>query len=183
MPTTEYTIAEHRHRFAAWAAARASQRGLRDGKVECFVSAIVDSGLRDAVEAPASLPTSASEFDIWHVKIAEKIVASMSKRCAGVTYGHAAKAIAIYLKSMIVLGTGKPEEFVSVLHPPIDDILLKTITRDSTLSKRIRALCKSTKWTQLNADSYAQLIFALRDEGLDKPQFWNLERYWTITRL
>jgi len=100
-----YSHLLHRHNFAVWAAARASQRGfVRTALIKTAVEA---SGLPEAVEDTASWPADKEAFDTFHRHHCRRI---MQRLATGgvqpVTYGRAAKIVAIYLKSMVVVGPG-----------------------------------------------------------------------------
>jgi hypothetical protein len=94
-----------------------------------------------------------------------------------VTFGRAAKLVAVYLKTMIVIPD--PEcVFAAILHPPVDRILLQNVARDKQYPSEFRKVWSTTNWTELNEDQYYQVIETFRECGLDIPQFWRIERYW-----
>src|SRR5262245_13665367 len=98
-----YNLAIHQHRFAAWAAARAAQRGLAansniivDALDQCCVKAVVDNR--------GEWPATSAEFDAKHRSWCRTVLIRL--RHAGIkraTYGRAAKVIAVYLKARVVL--------------------------------------------------------------------------------
>ena len=47
--TRPYSLDEHHHRFAVWAAARAAQRGLSGGSLALLQAAIEECGVVDAL--------------------------------------------------------------------------------------------------------------------------------------
>ena len=173
-----YTIAMHHHRFAAWAAARAAQRGLANSRI--IIDALEGCGVKAVVDNPDDWPQTAGAFDVAHrnwcsVLLERLLAAGVSKA----TYGRAAKVIAIYLKSRIVLGGQQDSPFATVIHPPIDRILLQSLAghlhaRDRPLADHLRA----TTWTSLANDTYDDLIRRLRRAELDQPAFWCIERFW-----
>jgi hypothetical protein len=60
-----YSIFEHRHRFSAWAAARAAQ--VRSGvKVRDFREALEKSGLTEFLKEPASKHVTQDGFEELH---------------------------------------------------------------------------------------------------------------------
>ncbi|MGB2780754.1 MAG: hypothetical protein WBD63_04680 [Phycisphaerae bacterium] len=177
-----YSHFTHRHHFAAWAAARASQR--RWGvKTTAIVAAIESSGLSKLVAGRRAWPNTIAAFDRTHRdicrRIAERVQRKANKKS---TFGHAAKVVAVYLKSMVILGPEHDSAFARLAHPPIDRILLKAIAGDVRLDMRLRRMCRDCNWTELNEDGYYGLIAELRKHGLDKPSFWMLERYWDPRR-
>ena len=109
------------------------------------------------------------------------VSAVRSGGAAGATYGHAAKAVAIYLKSMIINAGFDDTDFAKNLHPPVDGILLKSLARDSRFSRESRQLWGDTTWTGLGEPAYFRLIDSFRREGLGSPAFWFIERYWALT--
>ena len=175
-----YSHLLHRHNFAVWAAARASQRGfVRTALIKTAVEA---SGLPEAVEDTASWPADKEAFDTFHRHHCRRI---MQRLATGgvqpVTYGRAAKIVAIYLKSMVVVGPGWDTQFARLIHPPIDRILLQNIVRDNGLPDEVRQVCEGVNWTELPEARYFGLIAGFRQHRMDKPAFWMLERYWKVT--
>ena len=66
----------------------------------------------------------------------------------------------------------------NIAHPPIDEMLLKALSRDKTFEREHRRLWRECRWTQLDETSYFEVVESLRAEGLDQPSFWLVERYW-----
>jgi hypothetical protein len=95
-----------------------------------------------------------------------------------VTYGRAAKLVAVYLKTMIVI-PNPDSVFATIAHPPVDRILLQNLARDNEYPNELRKVWSTTNWTDLNENTYYHLIESFRECGLDEPQFWRVERYWT----
>jgi hypothetical protein len=175
----EYSHFLHRHNFSAWAAARAAQRRWRGAKVPKIVSAIERSGLESAVADTKSYPLTSEDFDSFHRRYAKEIISLLrAQGVASVTYGRAAKIIAIYLKSMVVIGPLWDTPFARVIHPPLDQILLCGLASRDGLPKGLQRKCKTVKWTKLSEDEYFDLIQAFRQASLDEPAFWMLEQYW-----
>lgn len=173
-----YELNEHRHRFAVWAASRAAQRGfsgvspLRAALESCrVVEYLTGANLNDI---------DVDRFDDAHRKWCHGIVGFLSKAGLDAAYGRAAKLLAIYLKTVVILGPHTGTVFAQVAHPPIDSILLKKLAKCQAASEHARRWA-TTKWTKLNEDEYFELIRQLRQVvGLTQP-FWKLERYWTVT--
>ena len=63
------------------------------------------------------------------------------------------------------------------LHPPIDRILLKSLSKSTLGSSRNRESWDSIKWTQLKELDYYRLIGQLR-EAIGEAPFWTIEEYW-----
>lgn len=180
----DYTVVEHRHRFATWAAARAAARGLDGATTSVLSNAISLCGVAAVARgAPEVWPSSAPDFDDAHARWSNAALAVLAAEgVSSATYGRVAKLIAIYLKSMVIVAGAHETAFGRVLHPPIDEILLRALARTTTFGKASRRLWRRTTWTKLDAAGYAQLIRSLRDEGLDSPAFWTIEEYWRPTK-
>lgn len=177
----EYSIVTHRHNFAVWAAARASQRGFTSTRH--LKAALEGSGLHLVIRDPARWPTCEEQFDQFHRLYCRKIVDHLTT--AGVpkaTYGRAAKLLAIYLKCMIVLSEHAESVFATVVHAPIDRNILNNLAKDRNFDPRFRRQWRSTNWTTLSEDEYFALITQFRKNSLHKPAFWVLERYWDLTK-
>lgn len=174
-----YQIKEHRHRFSVWAAARATQRGF--SKVDTLQKALEVCGVREFLDTANLEDMDATRFEAIHRRWCMSVVAFLKKaRIPNVTFGRAAKLIAMYLKSVVVLGPGSGTAFARVAHPPIDGILLRNLTASPVNSKH-KSQWARTKWTKLNDQQYYELIKQLRQVlGSEKP-FWMLERFWTVT--
>lgn len=165
-----YTIEEHRHRFAAWAAARAVQRNFT--KTINIIEAIDSINLRDIALNKSLWPKTDSDFEKFHKEWCRKIIIKLKT-----TYGRASKIVAIYLKTAVVLSGNENSEFGKILHPPIDRILL------TALKKKLSPIWTQPKlvnWTELHESgekSYLKLIKELRVINGDKP-FWKIEECW-----
>ena len=176
MPT--YTVHQHRHRFASWAASRAAQRSFTS--VPNLQRALERCGVVEIVKESSRWPGSANGFDGLHREWCTGVVECLEKlEVQNVTFGRAAKLIAVYIKAMVVIV--QPESlFAKVAHPPIDRTLLQRLARDETWPKSYREIWRSTAWTDLDEQTYYELIGTFRQCDLDKPSFWKLERYWAI---
>jgi hypothetical protein len=175
-----YSIFKHRHNFAVWAAARASQRTFTS--VSRLKDALEASELPLVVQDPAQWPICGDQFDRFHHLYCSRIVNRLTT--AGVamaTYGRAAKLVAIYLKSMIVVSEHTQSVFAAIIHPPIDRTVLQNLARDPRFNQGFRHQWRNLSWTTLSEGDYFALITQLRQNGLDKPAFWMLERYWDPT--
>jgi hypothetical protein len=174
-----YDIHEHRHRFAVWAASRAAQRGLKGGHNVELGRALEACGVALVVRTPSSWPGTAKAFDAAHLRWCRSIVAALSASgTPHATFGRAAKLVAVYLKTMIVIAGYHDTPFGCILHPPIDGILLRHLASDSQFDGQLRRRWKRTRWTQLDEPSYASLVGEFRRVKLDQPAFWAIERNW-----
>lgn len=175
-----YSLFRHRHNFATWAGARAAQRKWKGAKIGKLKAALECSGVVEIVCDQRSWPVTADQFDKLHTQWCLRIKKHLEKvGLENVTYGRVAKLIAVYLKSMII--TVHPDSrFASIAHPPIDRILLQNLARSRDPASQYRWWYQ-TSWTKLTQEKYFKLIASFRDCGLDKPHFWHLERYWTVS--
>lgn len=120
-----YTIEEHKHRFAAWAASSAAsvnkncRFSVEDGKR--ILEAV---GMNRLIDSPDRLP-SPHNIDDEHRRWRGAVIAAARTRDIVFTHGVAAKLINIYLKAGFVCGGHHLNDCVRALHPPIDRELLK----------------------------------------------------------
>ena len=174
-----YDITEHRHRFAVWAAARASQRGFTT--VKHLRNALQATDIRKVLSAPGTLKLSPVQFQALHRRWCSSICSSLTQRgIANVTYGRAAKLVAVYLKATVIMGDGCDSSFGRNLHPPIDRILLRGLASSDRITSPHKAAWRLINWTQLDQSAYEQLIAQLRDAISYDAPFWTIEEYWGI---
>ena len=175
-----YSLEEHSHRFAAWCAARAATRKLRGATNGAIRQALEASELPGLLAAdPASWPRTTDEFEALHARWCSQIVQALNEAGVdGATYGRAAKVVAIYLKTRVVCGGQASSDLGRLAHPPIDSILLKALAKEVGFSPAARKLWRETRWTQLDAAGYSEVIASLRSEGLDGDGFGRVERWW-----
>lgn len=168
-----YTINDARHRFSAWAAARAAQAGSAKAKRAQLISAIEHCGVRKFLMDPHNHLIMAPEFDTKHDEWVENIRRFVKRRYKrGLSYGVAAKVLSTYLKSVFVLAGFEETPLAQAIHPPVDSILLKALD-----AKFTKSFSKQLKWQRLTVPQYRTLIAELR--SLNGPRaFWNLEEHW-----
>lgn len=174
MNPATYTTRLHRHNFAAWAAARATQRNFTT--TENLKTALESSDIQGFVESPCGRDEFADHHREWCRSICKHL---SSVEVSDATYGRAAKLVAVYLKSMVVLPDLSSEEAFYV-HPPIDRILLQNIAKDPEVDSGRSQMLRSTSWTKLSETDYFDLVSVLSDINGDRP-FWKLEEYWDVT--
>ena len=174
-----YKTFDHRHRFAVWAAARAAQRGF--ATVEALRGALEATDIVEFVRDPTSLGVDDTAFETHHRRWCKAIVNFLEEKgLPNVSYGRAAKLVAVYLKSMIVLGPDGESSLGSAAHPPIDRILLQNLA-SSDITSPHKAGWRTTTWTTLDEQSYYALVSELRSVLAENEPFWKLEKYWTVT--
>ena len=124
------------------------------------------------------LDYSAEEYDKFHSLCASELIESFKKlECNygienSLTYGRAAKIIAIYLKTCVVFCKNSKCNKSNVIHPPIDGTLLLNLSKIESLK-----CLKSKTWTTLNEDMYWKIISQIR-QHFNKSD-WTIEEYWT----
>ena len=178
---SDYSLGEHRHRFACWAAARAASRKLAGGSNRAMRIALEDSALPGVLLGPPQRwPQSAAEYDRAHSRWCGDVVSSLhGQGVETATYGRAAKLVAVYVKAMIVCGGEAESALGQVAHPPIDRLLLQALARQSCFPSQLRQEWRRTSWTTLDVDGYDEVILSLREAGLDYQGFWRAERWWS----
>lgn len=174
-----YDLFTHRHNFAVWAAARAAQRGFTN--VQNLKEALEASGVQRFLPDPAFTDVNCTRFDELHRSWCTAIVNCLNARnIPNVTFGRAAKLIAIYLKAMVITGGSAYSTLGRCIHPPIDRRLLQALASDSRHDKQERDGWRQTNWTQINENEYYELIKTLRATLSPEIPFWMLEEYWTV---
>jgi hypothetical protein len=174
-----YSLSEHRHRFAVWAAARAAQRGFTT--INNLRHALEATDIRKVLATPGTLEISSAGFARLHRKWCSSICSSLSNRhIANVTYGRAAKLVAVYLKTVIVMGADADSAFCRHLHPPIDRVLMRALA-SSAIESPHKAEWRFVNWTQLTATTYYELIRQLHETLPPNTPFWTIEEFWQPT--
>lgn len=166
-----YSFAEHRHRYASWTAARAVQRSFANTALIC--SAIdATRNLRTFAESDHSPNQEA--YDEQHAAWCQQLIAAFSALGKPCSFGRAAKIVAIYLKTAVII----PEKGTSprslVIHPPIDRILLHNLcscTGDRSLIKH--------GWTQFDEDQYNEVKACIKKHVSDFN--WKAEVFWRVS--
>lgn len=173
-----YSHFQHRHNFAAWCAARAVQRKF--AKTPVLKEAIEKSGVVEFIKQNEDEIISQEQFDKLHAEWCDAVMRCWeNKKVEGRTYGRAAKLIAVYIKSMVVV-KNEQSNLSEVAHPPIDRLILQNIARDKAINHHNRQYWKAVNWTELDKAQYLRLIGDFREVFCGKP-FWHLEQYWSIT--
>lgn len=175
-----YGIYEHRHNFSVWAAARASQRRLTtvDNLRKALESSEIVAFVRNHVTDKIDSDAFASKHCSWCEGIVQFL---LEAGVTNVTFGRAAKLVAVYLKSMVVIGPFADSALARVAHPPIDRILLQNLSRADGLEAGVRRTLRKTTWTALDRVAYYALVEMIRESLPDLEPFWKLEEYWTVT--
>ena len=175
-----YDLFEHRHRFAVWAAARATQRNFTS--VERLRDALQKCGIKEFVNTAALREIDEARYRELHRDWCRAIIQDLAEGgVADPTFGRAAKLVGVYLKAMVVIGPASGSSLACVAHPPIDRILLKKIGKAAEMDSHHRRTWGKVNWTQLTEEAYYSLIDQLRGAVSGDDPFWTLERFWTVT--
>ncbi len=174
--TNEYGIEQHSHRFAAWAASRAaSVKGCRF-KVEIGQSILEKCGFDDSF-VHKQLPTP-DDIDEQHKKWRDQMLRHSSDEGISFTHGVAAKLINCYLKSRFVCGGFDTVPSVAALHPPIDKVLLETLSAvDFGKQKATWRKYSKLGWSKFNSNDYEHVISLIKTHLGERP-LWMIEEYW-----
>jgi len=178
-----YTIEEHKHRYAAWAASRAASTKTCRFSVLQGKKIIEAVGLNELIQNPDLLPPP-REVDNTHRQWREKAISTAKEiltnndDSTGFSDGVAAKLINVYLKGAFVCAGYERHENVVSLHPPIDSLLLEELyTNDVGGFRNVWEEAKKIRWSKFNAAQYENTISAIRVAMGDKP-LWMIESYW-----
>jgi len=172
-----YSHFQHRHKFAVWCAAGAVYRNFT--KTPILKEALEKSGVVEFIKENERKDITPKNFDIHHETWCESIIQTWGKgNISGGSYGRAAKLLAVYIKSMVVVHNAQ-SKLSKVAHPPIDRITLQNISKDKNIDHPNRTSWKKINWTELSKSKYIELINDFR-QVLDGQPFWFLEKYWTI---
>lgn len=176
-----YDLFIHRHNFAAWAAARAVQRDFAGSRTQNCREALETSGVANFVSDPACVDTTAGRFRELHELWCRSILATFVRLGAtGTSYGRSAKLLAIYLKSIVIAGPDAYRSFGRVIHPPIDENLLRNLASSTLIDSPHKVAWGQIAWTQLDETRYYTLVDQLRSVLPRELPFWMLEEHWTV---
>ena len=112
---SDYSIVEHRFRFAGWCAATAaSSSPVCRFKVQTGLEILRLAGISTQFVDWSDIPSSEAEFDELHKKTCQKIIQTanlprvkLSGKQAKFTYGIAAKLFNCYLKPIYLFNAGQ----------------------------------------------------------------------------
>ena len=165
-----YTFEKHLHNYACWTAARAVQRNF--ATTDKIIKAIESSDLIRVEELKIE---TATEYDRFHKVCCNQIIDFFKNQLdISASYGRAAKIVAIYLKTAVVIRYSGEGKLASITHPPIDRILLTNLHNNHP-----ELGVDKINWTKLDEQSYFDLISKIRI--LPLKNFWELEEYWDVS--
>ncbi|CAD0264281.1 conserved hypothetical protein [Pseudomonas veronii] len=198
---SNYTIMDHAHRFAVWAAGRAYARSGGDGggySVPYAQLMLEAAGLK-SINTPDDLPGKGEIDAFLHALILAVQGAapafyfphnSKEQKEFRCTYGRAQKLVNVYLKSKLVCAGHHNDERVQRLHPPIDRVLLAGLRSFSwkkradpqyaAFRKNLREAQKlGDSWVVFSPETYDAYITAIKSLQQDRP-LWAVEEHWVL---
>jgi len=172
-----YTIEEHKHRYASWAASRAaSVKGCRFTVLQGRML-LEKINIDSLVNSPDKLPAS-NEMDLQHEEWRITIILEAKKMGLLFTHGVAAKLINMYLKTIFVCGGYNAHENVIALHPPIDAVLLKALRKkDIGGFKEQWKKAEKARWSKFSTEEYETVIRYIK-EAMNEEPLWLIEEHW-----
>jgi hypothetical protein len=142
--------------------------------------ALERSGVVEFLGCASAQETDAAGFRTLHEGWCRSIVQSLEGSHTKATFGRAAKLVAVYLKSMVVLV--RPDTALArVCHPPFDSILLRNVARAPSVHSPHKHTWSKVRWTKLDEMSYYNLVSQLCAIIPDGEPFWKLEQFWTVS--
>lgn len=176
-----YTIEEHIHRSAAWAAATSARASQNCRFTVCVGKKILEECGFNASFSLDDLP-SPENLDSKHCEWRDKVIKSAKSKGFHdeFTHGVAAKLINCYLKDRFICGGYHTKRQVKALHPPIDAILIAGLVSAGPEKLKFHSEWKKlryTRWSNLTSEKYQEIIDLVRKTVEGKP-LWMIEEYW-----
>lgn len=174
-----YTIEEHNHRLAAWAASTsASASPLCRFKVHQGVAVLEASGFDVSFSSPERLPEP-DALAAKHREWRDAVIEAATTNGLVFTHGIAAKLINCYLKVRFVCGGHHTDQRVQALHPPIDEVLLKELAAvNFGGNARLWRGFRKARWSKFDSATYEAVIEQVRDSLPANEPLWKIEEYW-----
>lgn len=174
---SEYSIHEHSHRFAAWAAARAASVRNYRFTVSQGKGLMESIGFSGAPYTADDLPPP-DQIDDVHRAWRERMIDTAQARGLPITHGIAAKLINVYLKARFVSGLTAHHPHVASIHPPIDRVLLNELAAmkfggDARPWRKAR----DRAWSNFTSAEYQDVINLIRTHLNGQP-LWMIEKHW-----
>lgn len=173
-----YSIEEHKHRFAAWAAGRASSvKGCRF-TVEQGEDILKKAGMDSVAKNLAALPEP-DDFDKEHEKWRYKVIKAAKDHGLSFTHGVAAKLINIYLKSIFICSNDHDNKKVKAIHPPIDSVLLDALYKQNISGKKSEwQAARIARFSKFTSAQYQAVINAIKSTIPKDKGLWEIEEFW-----
>ena len=164
------------HEFARWTTDSALSGFKRQGNKGFYVSDALNVVDFDPLFDTNLGPIGNSEFMQWHKEAVSKLMA-WDKR---LSYGWAAKIIAVYLKTTCYLAGFGREGLSDVIHPPIDNKLMDSLKRESWKSSMInRPLLLFASISKTNEIAYRGFLKAFELIAKERNStLFEVEQFW-----
>ena len=173
-----YSIEEHKHRFAAWAAGRAANVNGCRFTVEQGKDILEKAGMNSVAKSLDGLPEPI-DFDKEHEKWRNNVIKAAKDHELNFTHGVAAKLINIYLKSIFVCGNNHDNKKIKVIHPPIDSVLLDALYKQNVSGKKSEwQAARKARWSKLTSNQYQAVINAIKSTIPKDKGLWEIEEFW-----
>lgn len=173
-----YSIEEHKHRFAAWAAGRAANVNGCRFTVAQGKDILEKAGMNSIAKSLGGLPEPC-DFDKEHEKWRNKVITAAEAYQLNFTHGVAAKLINIYLKSIFVCGNDYNDKKIKAIHPPIDSVLLDALYKKNVFGKKIEwQAARKARWSKLTSVQYQDVINAIKSTLSKDKGLWEIEEFW-----
>jgi hypothetical protein len=158
------------HNFSLWAAMSAARQGcpVRGKAIYPHLNRVNFDELLDKTD-----PVSDAEFSNWHRRAVESLAESMR-----VPTGWAAKLVNIVLKMRVFVGGDGHHSLRQLIHPPIDNGLVKAIrekySKRHPRNRELRSLCDAGKPIKAMA-TYEQYLDVVRGlKMIAERECWTL---------
>ncbi len=173
-----YSIEEHKHRFATWAAGRAANVNGCRFTVKQGKQILETANLNEVARSIDNLPQP-NNFDTQHREWRNSIIQAAQQLQLPFTHGVAAKLINIYLKSIFVCSGSHEDPRVKAIHPPIDSVLLDALYNQN-IGGRFNEWqsARRARWSKLNSEQYENVICAIRQTIPVGNGLWKIEKHW-----
>lgn len=167
----KYSIQEHQHRYAAWAASRGASTKNCRFTVEKGKQLLESCGFDQDFRLPP-----ASQFDEAHREWRQAMKRKIKRK--SFTHGVAAKLINLYLKARFVHAGMENTPQVRAIHPPIDSLLLHALAAHKVggNGEPWKGLAK-LGWSNFDSRTYERAIEVIR-QVCGKKGLWTIEEHW-----
>lgn len=173
-----YSINEHKHIFAAWAASRAASVITCRFKVQQGKEILEKANINLLSNDINNLPCS-EDFDEKHLEWRNNVISTALEYRLKFSHGIAAKLINIYLKTIYVCGSNYNDPRVRAIHPPIDRVLLDALYKHNVGNLKDEwNKARKISWSKLNSKQYYNVILAIKKVFPDNSGLWQIEKYW-----
>ena len=174
-----YTIEEHQHRLAFWAASRGAMRVRANLDVYAGKALLEACGFLPNFSNPSLLPAP-QDIDQIHQGWRDTIkMEALNHHIPSFTDGIAAKLINCYLKVRFVCAGHHLDIRVRSLHPPIDSLMFKKMAK-ANIGGEASAWRHFNRvgWSNFDATQYQAIINLVRSSLNHGEPLWKAEEFW-----